>query len=148
MSQAKHLWLSSIFTSPEPADQNLYSLINPPQELEMNKKKWVALCTTWCTASSSFCCVSSISFSTSLNISFKVNWPRATCSPRVSLRSRGLFWSAFTRLIVRDMRVRSSIVVVGRDSFSLTSERIEGKLTKGRKKKLGQQKKNNPLLAF
>lgn len=38
MSQAKHLWLSSIFTSPEPADQNLYSLINPPQELEMNKK--------------------------------------------------------------------------------------------------------------
>lgn len=101
-----------------------------------SEKQREALCPTWCTASSSFCCVSSISFSTSLNISLKVNWPRATWATRVSPRSKGLFWSAFTRLIERDMRVKSSIAVVEqRDSSSLTSGPIEGKLTKGREKK-------------
>lgn len=70
---------------------------NPPAQWTMSQNKiqmliysdWFSLViATWWTASSSFCCVSSISFSTSLNISFKVVCPRATWSSRVSEMSR------------------------------------------------------------
>ncbi len=75
---------------------------------------WFFSSHTWWTASSSFCCVSSISFSTSLNISFKVVCPCATCSSRVSVMSRcPPLWTELptTKPTERDIITNFSIVL-------------------------------------